>query len=571
MRRLTILSAIFLIFQTGVYAQKSVLMNAMKDELRRSMEQLKLEGDPGPYYLSYQVDDSSLVGFASEFGAPMASADNRSRSVKIDLRVGSYSQDNSNFLSGTNISSLLSSSASARLPLDDDYYGLRRGLWMTTDRAYKTALDTLSKKKNYLQNVVQAESIPDFTKGNATSSLLAENPRTVDKARWSQLVDQTAKLFSGLPEIQRSRVVLTIQIVNSYYINSEGAEVIEPYSVARLDISASIQADDGMPLNANRSYVTRPDTLPDKAALEADVRKMISDLLASKTAPVAEQYSGPVLFVGQAAGELFNQGFAVFLSARRQPVTDNPSATRLRENPFLEKINTKVAANFLSVKAVPTMKTYGKQGLIGSCTVDEEGVPCQDVSLIENGILKNLLATRTPVKGFTQSNGHARGGGVAPSVIQISSTNKKPMAQLKQDLMNAAKEEGLPFGYIVYGVTPGAVGGGASATLSALLSRQDQAEPTMFRLANPYSIFRLYPDGKEEPVRGAEFGSIHINSLRNILATSDDETIHDFAIGSSHPATVITPSLLITGIDLKKSLGAGTYPKLPIVGPPDLK
>jgi predicted Zn-dependent protease len=571
MRRLIVLSAIFLIVQTGAYAQQSVLMNAMKDELRRSMEQLKLEGDPGPYYLSYQVEDSSLVGFASEFGAPMASADTRSRSVKIDLRVGSYSQDNSNFLSGTNISSLLSSSASARLPLDDDYYGLRRGLWMATDRAYKTALDTLSKKKNYLQNVVQAETIPDFTKGNATSSLLAEIPRTTDKARWSQLVDQTAKLLTGLPEIQRSRVVLTIQIVNSYYINSEGAEVIEPFSTARLDISASAQADDGMPLNTNRSYVTRPDALPDKAVLEADVRKMISDLLASKTAPIAEQYSGPVLFVGQAAGELFNQGFAGFLSARRQPTTDNPSSARPRENPFLEKINAKVAANFLSVKAVPTMKTYGKQALMGACTVDEEGVPCQDVSLIENGILKNLLATRTPVKGFTQSNGHARGGGVAPSVIQISSTNKKPLAQLKQDLINAAKEEGLPFGYIVYGVTPGTAAGGVSAILSMLTSRPDQAEPTMFRLANPYSIFRLYPDGKEEPVRGAEFGSIHINSLRNILATSDDETIHDFAIGSSHPATVITPSLLISGIDLKKSLGAGTYPKLPIVGPPDLK
>ncbi len=561
----------FLISQAGAYAQKPVLMSAMKDELQRSMEQLKLEGDSGPYYLSYKVDDTTLVGFASEYGAPMASVNNRSRSLKIDLRVGSYNQDNSNFISTANTSSLLSSMATTRLPLDDDYYSLRRGLWIATDRAYKTALDTLAKKKSYLQNIVQAESVPDFTKGSATSSLLAENSRVVDKARWSQLVDQTAKLLTGQPEIQRSRVVLTIQIVNSYYINSEGAEVIEPYSTARLDISASVQADDGMPLNNSRSYVTRPEVLPDQATLEADVRNMISDLLALKTAPVAEPYSGPVLFVGQAAGELFNQGFAGFLSARRQPVLDNPSAARLQENPFLEKINTKVAANFLSIKAVPTMKTYGKQALIGACTIDDEGVPCQDVSLIENGILKNLLTTRTPVKGFAQSNGHARGDSAAPSVVQISSTNKKSMAQLKQELINAAKEEGLPFGYIVYGVTPGTAGGGTSAILSMLLSRQTQAEPTMFRMANPYSVVRLYPDGKEEPVRGAEFGSIHINSLRNILSTSDDETIHDFGIGSAHPATLITPSLLISGIDFKKSLGAGTYPKLPIVSPPDLK
>lgn len=572
MRSSLVISVIFLILQASAYAQKSVLLAAMKDELKRSMDQLKLEGDSGPYYLSYQVDDSILVGFASEFGAPMASADSRSRSVKVDLRVGNYSQDNSNFINTANISSILGSTANFRLPLDDNYYGLRRGLWMATDRAYKTALDTLIKKKSYLQNIVQSENLPDFTRGSATSSLGAAISQTVEKARWGKLVDQIAQLFTGQPEIQRSQVVLTIQIVNSYYINSEGAEVIEPYSTARLNISASTQAEDGMPLNNYRSYFNRPEELPDKAIIEADVRKMISDLLASKNAPPADQYSGPVLFVGQAAGELFSQGFVNFLSARRLPISNNPLGAGLRENPFLEKVNTKVAAGFLSLKAVPSKKTYGPQTLLGACTVDEEGVPCQDVSLVENGILKNLLATRTPAKGITQSNGHARGGSAAPSVIQISSTKRESMAQLKQDLINTAKEEGLPFAYIVYGIAPGAALGGASANLAMLLSRQNQMEPTQFKLANPYSIFRIYPDGKEEPVRGVEFGSIHINTLRNILATSEDETVYDFGTGSSsHPATVITPSLLVTGIDLKKSFGAGTYPRLPIVSAPDMK
>jgi hypothetical protein len=82
MRPSLVLSAIFLIFQAGAYAQKNVLLTAMKDELQRSMDQLKLGGDPAPYYLSYQVDDTTLVGFASEFGAPIASADYRSRSAK---------------------------------------------------------------------------------------------------------------------------------------------------------------------------------------------------------------------------------------------------------------------------------------------------------------------------------------------------------------------------------------------------------------------------------------------------------------------------------------------------------
>jgi predicted Zn-dependent protease len=565
-----ILSAILLIVPSSAYAQKSVLLNAMKDELARSMAQLKLDGEAGPYYISYQVEDTSLAIIAAESGAITSSIENRSRSMRIDLRVGSYTQDNSNYLSSTNISSIIGGSVGGRLPLDDDYYGLRRGFWLATDRAYKASIETLSKKKNYLQNTVQTDSLPDFAKGDAIARLAPEKAFVINKEEWDQRVGQIAKLLTGQPDIQRSRVVLNVRIVNSYYVNSEGAVVVEPNSIARLNISASTQAEDGMPLNSFRSYTARPEGLPEKAKIESDIKNMISELLAARTAPLAESYSGPVLFVGQAAGELFNQGFSGFLAARRQPISDSLSINRSQENPFLEKINMKVAANFLSLKAVPKLKNYGPQPLLGSCEIDDEGVPCQDVSLVENGILKNLLSSRTPVKGFMKSNGHYHGNAIAPSIVQITSTNKKPLQQLKRELVIAAKEEGFAFGYIVYGLTSvGDAVNSASDMLSTLLSRQGGSpEPTQFRLSNPYAVYRIYEDGREEPVRGIEFGSINITALRNILATSDDEIIYSFPV-TGHEATVITPSLLVGGIDMKKSMGAGTYPKPPIVSPPN--
>jgi predicted Zn-dependent protease len=565
------LSVFLLMIHTSAFAQTTVLINAMKDELARSMGQLKLEGEAAPYYLSYMVEDSYMVGVAAECGGVMANTESRTRSVKIDLRVGSYAQDNSNFISGgSSISGLISSIAgSARLPIDDDYYVLRRELWMATDRAYKSALDNLKKKKSHLQNTVQTESIPDFSKGSATSSLATEITMAFDRSRLAQQVDQVAKLLTGRQDIQRSRVALTARVVNSYYINSEGATVIEPYSIARLTVSAAAQADDGMPINHFRAYTAaRPEGLPEKTNIEADISKMISELSAARKAPLPQQYSGPVLFVGQAAGEFFRQGLSGFLAAKRPVLSDTSQFSRNAENPFLDKINMRVAANFLTVKAEPTLKNYGKQSLLGACAIDEEGVPCQDVSLIENGILKNLLTTRTPVKGFAQSNGHARGGAAGPSVIQLISTNKKPLQELKQELINSAKEEGLPCGYIVYGLNE-SMGAASSDIISALLSRQSGSEPNQFKLSNPYEIVRIYPDGKEEPVRGAEFGPLNINILRNILATSDDEIVYNFGVSSSgHYATVITPSLLINGIDVKKSSGMG-YPKLPIVSPPE--
>ena len=118
---------------------------------------------------------------------------------------------------------------------------------------------------------------------------------------------------------------------------------------------------------------------------------------------------------------------------------------------------------------------------------------------------------------------------IAPSVIQVVSSNKKSYAQLKQELINAAKEEGLPFGYIVRGLTPvsEALSGDSDAVDSILQLQQGPPEPTQFRLTKPYSVLRVYPDGREEPVRGIEFGSLSINALKNVLATSDDETVYD--------------------------------------------
>ena len=106
------------------------------------------------------------------------------------------------------------------------------------------------------------------------------------------------------------------------------------------------------------------------------------------------------------------------------------------------------------MQAIPTLKNYNGMKLLGSYEIDDEGVRGQDVQLIQDGMLKNLLTTRTPVKGFNQSNGHFRGGSPVPSVIHITSTNGLSSEDLKQELIDAIEDEGLPYGYIVKGLTP---------------------------------------------------------------------------------------------------------------------
>jgi TldD protein len=597
MKRLLFLFAILFVFQSGAFAQKKVLLNAMKDELTRSMEQLKLDSEAGPYYISYFLQDAHNLRITADYGAITINSDNQYRTVKVDLRVGSYAQDNSNFLSLANIAGLTSSlsSGAVRIPIDDDYDVLRNQLWQVTDRAYKNALETLSKKKSSLQNTVQTETIPDFSKGETISSLGTETSLIIKREQWSSLVEQLSKLFLNQPDIQKSKVDLSVQIANLYYVNSEGTTVIEPLANSRLTIIATTQAGDGMPLQNFRIYTaTLPEGLPEKAKLDGDIKTLISEILSARNAPVGEEYSGPVLFAGQAAGEIFSQGYGNLLVARKPPQSDSPQTNamigRYLENPFANKLNLKVASNFLSLKATPTLKSRNQKALLGAYDIDEEGVPARDISLIENGILKGLMSSRTPVKGIAQSNGHGRGGSPAVSVIQVISTNKKTYQELKQELINAAKDEGLTFGYLVKGIIPSTetMSGDTDIIENLLISQQGPPEPTQFTLTKPYSIFKVYLDGKEELVRGVEFGIVSINSLKNILATSDDEFIYNYPASSSsilgslggiasllggggfsglqYNSTVITPSLLIGGIDLKKS--AGSYAKLPIVSYP---
>ncbi len=266
------------------------------------------------------------------------------------------------------------------------------------------------------------------------------------------------------------------------------------------------------------------------------------------------------------------------------PVSDNPqmNSTLRSENPVQDKIGMKVAAGFLSLKATPGLKSYNQKPLLGSYQVDDEGVSAREVSLIEDGILKNLLTSRTPVKGFPESNGHGRGGAASPSVIQVISTQKKTYEQLKQELVKAAKEEGFEFGYVVRGITPVSESSADSTDLiQSLLGSIRNPQQSQFRLTKPFLIFRVYPDGREEMIRGLEFEGISFNALKNVLATSEDAIIYDYPVRAgnvlsslggkirSNFATVITPSLLISGIDLVKS--RGNYPKLPIVAYPTKK
>ncbi|MEJ0031812.1 MAG: metallopeptidase TldD-related protein [Bacteroidota bacterium] len=71
---------------------------------------------------------------------------------------------------------------------------------------------------------------------------------------------------------------------------------------------------------------------------------------------------------------------------------------------------------------------------------DDEGVKSKRVTVVDKGVLKNFLMSRSPLENFAHSNGHARASaGLTPvsrqSNLFVEATKTKSSAELKQMLI----------------------------------------------------------------------------------------------------------------------------------------
>jgi len=72
---------------------------------------------------------------------------------------------------------------------------------------------------------------------------------------------------------------------------------------------------------------------------------------------------------------------------------------------------------------------------------DDQGSKGERVNVVQNGILKNFLMSRTPINGFPKSNGHGRAmTGMQPVARQsnliIETTDPQSREELRAELIN---------------------------------------------------------------------------------------------------------------------------------------
>ena len=391
-----------LVMNCHIASAQDPLLNIMGKELNREFSELKKQDVPA-YFMSYRVGEQTVIDIAGSFGCLERVAHNTSRQLTTMMRVGSPDLDNFHETKG--LGPMMSMSR-PQLPLDNDEDAIRQILWQTTSENYYQAIQRLTQVKgSQAVNSPNEDKSPDFVPGAAVQYSEPPMKTTLDKTSEEKLKNKVrlySKAFAQSKEITNSSVRLSVNFARDYFVSSEGSKIVENHPQINLSISGNVLADDGMELPLYKSYfATDLKDLPKDELVLADINTLIKTLEKLKTAPVVDPYSGPAMLSGEATGVFFHEIFGHRVEAARMK-SENDAQT------FKNKVGQLVLNKNLSVIFDPTITTYKGFKLSGSYTYDDEGVKSQKVQVVNKGTLTDFLTNRTPIDGFSKSNGHGR-------------------------------------------------------------------------------------------------------------------------------------------------------------------
>ncbi len=526
----------------------TALLDVMVSELDRNFRVLKEKADPAPYFLSYAITEDESAVVSATMGALARQSASRSRTLDVSVRVGSRQLDNYRSARGERVHFTQGSV----FPLDDHPVALRHRMWQDTDRVYRLAAERLIKIKTSTQVKVAAEDgSGDFSEEEAARHVEPARRLMFPADQWADRARKLSTGFGKYPQILTSGITVLAQQETKYFVNTEGTRIEQGRGFARVIVTASGRADDGMDLGTSDSFeAAGPDGLPDDKTIHRAIEKVSKDLVGLLKAPVAEPFVGPAILSGRASGVFFHEIFGHRIEGHRQK-------DEAEGQTFTKSLGGPVLPEFLSVVFDPTMRKLGSVDLNGWYQYDDEGVPARPVPLVEQGILKAFLMSRSPVKGFPKSNGHGRKQAGLEAVSRqsnliVESSKKVPERELRQMLIAEAKKQNKPYGLYFEHVV-----GGFTTTQRAGLQA--------FKVI-PVVVYRVYPDGRpDELIRGVDIVGTPLASFAKIMATSDQQAVFNGYCGAesgSVPVSAVSPAILVSEIEVEKKAKSQDRPPL---------
>jgi len=516
---------------------QSPLVKILSDELERNFSALKT-ADPAPYFLGYEVTDQEEDAILASRGSLDGQNHHRNRILDITIRAGSPEFDNYR----RNGADRPRFTLPTRIALDNNPDAIRRTIWLTTDRVYRSVAQRLIRiKADEKLRSAAADGSADFSTEQPQTYFSTPPALRFNSAEWAARLRKLSAEMAKYPGAINSNVAVEAQRVMTTVVTSEGTRVESGRLFARLMITARGKSSDGMDLASLETFETGdPSSLPTDAQILEAVERAGKNLTELLHAPPADPYVGPAILSGRAAGVFFHEIFGHRIEGHRQK-DESEGQT------FTKSVGKPVLPPFLSVVFDPTRVEYNGVTLNGTYAYDDEGVKAQRIVSVENGILKTFLMSRSPIAGFPNSNGHGRrspGYEVVSrqSNLIVESTNKVSDAELRKMLIEEVRKQGKLYGLYFDQVT-----GGYTTTASRGL----QAFTVI-----PLIVYRVYADGRpDELIRGADIVGTPLASFEKIVATSDKMEVFNGICGAesgSVPVSAVAPALLVSQIEIQR-------------------
>jgi len=541
-------------------AAHEVNVAAMEAELERSTTELNIQDEAPPWMVTYDLIDGAYTTSFAEFGSLVRQDQRPHRVVRIEVRTGDPHFDSANFESFGEPSGVVQ----INLPTEDNELALRRELWLATDVAYKQAVEQLSRKEAELNPpdddavaILPAEPVVD----------LSAQARPIDSERIRDAVTTLSGILAEYPEFESGQAAGREWQGVRITVSSEGMRFAQTTGFAVVRVEAVLKHEDGSRLRNGRWWVAETaEDLPPLSEMEAEVREMADWLVTLGEAPVLDDYLGPVLFEEPAAVELFRQLAAPEMVGSPPPAEGRGIFGEVSDKRPQARVGRRLLPDGWSIVDDPG------QGGVGGYELDYEGKPGQRVTVVEDGVVRQLLQSRIPGTA-PESTGHGRSLGTdrreaMPSMVQVTPKRSRSNRALRRRALRLAEQTGHDSVLVIRRIEPPAM-----TEDFEMFFTGDGPAPGLTR---PYEAYLLHRDGSTTPVRGLRFSGVDRRVMRDIVIAGEPGPYHGvlddqpgparFYVGAvgGIPCSWSAPPVVITELELVGLKGG----ELRVIPPP---
>lgn len=541
---------------SGTIMSKATLLRIAEvaaQEARRAHTHLKKGRQPRAFFVSHLIRDEEVWRVDARFGTLFGSRHGRGRTCLTDVRVGSYRRDQIQEGGLNDNSQDDESYGYVDFPIGGEIDGIRHALWKLTDARYREAVECyLRKRADELTYRDQFAHLPSFEKRPPVRDIHWGRLPPVDAPHWERFTKRCSGILKGHSRIKMSSVVVEVVNQTRIFVSSEGVLRIQrsPSWVLEAYLWMLSDKGDGFP-STLQYYVTDPDELPTEKRFKAEILARIEMLEALAKAPVMRSFSGPALLEPRPAGLLIHEALGHRLEGNRL-LSHGEGQT------FRDSLGTLILPPFLSIHDDPSMTRFEGKSLVGHYRFDDEGVDGQRANIVERGRLNSFLTSRAGIRKRHRSNGHARSARHQRAISRMAVTHVESHDGLTDSELRAAFVEEIRRQGVPYGIRILHADGGETSTegynFQAFLGEINLAA-------------KVYPDGREEWIRGVNFVGTPLNATRSIIAAGRRHEVDNALCGAESgfvPVSTISPSLLISHLELQSKSDASyapyTYP-----------